>query len=175
MGQRWTFVAALVLGIVASRDAGAFCRTTTTPSPAGFDPTVNGCWTQGSPIAWLWDQQVGYELDSAASSQIDLADATHAADQAFARWNAVSCPGGGSPNVKTFDDGPVDAATVTANCGSAPCAASASKPYHVIVFRDDGWEYDDPANTLALTTVTYGIDSAVLFDAEMESTRTTTS
>ena len=36
------------------------------------------------------------------------------------------------------------------------------------MFRDDGWAYDDPTNTLALTTVTYGVDSAVLFNAEIE-------
>jgi hypothetical protein len=36
------------------------------------------------------------------------------------------------------------------------------------VFRDNGWEYDDPASTLALTTVTYGVDSAVMLNAEIE-------
>jgi hypothetical protein len=39
---------------------------------------------------------------------------------------------------------------------------------HVIVFRDDAWPHNDPANTLALTTVTFGVDSAEIFDADME-------
>jgi hypothetical protein len=154
--------------VVATRDAAAFCRTTTMPVPAGFDPTVDGCWTQGSDIAWLWDQHVGYQLDAAASRQISLADATRAADQAFARWNDVVCPGGQAPNVTAVDNGPVSAATVAAECGSTPCDPSLPGAYHLVVFRDDGWEYDDPANTLALTTVTYEVDSAVLFNAEIE-------
>ena len=158
----------IVAMVVATRDAGAFCRTTTMPTPAGFDPTVDGCWSQGNAISWLWDQHVGYELDAAASRQISLADATRAVDQAFAQWNNVVCPGGQSPNVKAIDNGPVSQATVDAECGTTPCDPSLPGAYHLIVFRDDGWEYDDPANTLAITTVTYGLDSAVLFNAEIE-------
>jgi Matrixin len=164
----WLSAAALVLTTVASRDAAAFCRTTTDPLPAGYDPTVQGCWNQGKAIAWLWDQRVGFEVDAAASRQVDLADATLAADQAFARWSTAQCPGGGSPNVAAFDDGPISSAQVSADCSSTPCDPTVPGNYHVIVFRDDGWEYDDPTNTLALTTVTYGVDSAVLFNAEIE-------
>jgi hypothetical protein len=161
----WACAAALVVVIAASRDADAFCRTTTMPLPSGYDPTVQGCWTQGHPISWLPDERVNYELDAAASTQIALADATRAADNAFARWNAVQC-NGGSPNVVAVDDGPISAAAFNQGCKQTPCEASGT--HHVIVFRDKGWEYDDPSNTLALTTVTYGIDSAVLLNAEIE-------
>ncbi|HTB75730.1 MAG TPA: matrixin family metalloprotease, partial [Polyangiaceae bacterium] len=65
-------------------------------------------------------------------------------------------------------DGPVSAAAVAADCGTTPCDPTQPGGYHLIVFRDSGWAYDDPTSTLALTTVTYGIDSAVLFDAEIE-------
>jgi hypothetical protein len=153
--------------VVASGDAGAFCRTTTSAIPADYDPTIRGCWTQGEPIAWLWDQRVAFELDAAASRQISLADATIAADQAFARWAGVQCEGG-PPNVTAYDNGPVDAQTVAAECSGTPCDPTLPGAYHLIVFRDDGWAYDDPSNTLALTTVTYGVDSAVLFNAEIE-------
>ena len=74
----------------------------------------------------------------------------------------------GRPNVTAYDDGPVSAAAVAAECGTTPCDPTQPGAYHLIVFRDDGWAYDDPTNTLALTTVTYGIDSAVLFNAEIE-------
>jgi hypothetical protein len=164
---RWVFAAALVSIVVASGDAGAFCRTMTVPLPADYDPTIRGCWTQGSPIAWLWDQRVPYELDAAASRQISLGDATNAADQAFAQWANVQCEGG-RPNVTAYDDGPIEASAVAAQCRTTPCDPTQPGAYHLIVFRDDGWAYDDPTNTLALTTVTYGIDSAVLFNAEIE-------
>jgi hypothetical protein len=164
---RWAFAAALGTIVGASADADAFCRTTTSPIPADYDPTTRGCWTQGSPIAWLWDQHVPYELDAAASRQISLADASYAADQAFLRWTNAPCEGG-PPNVTAYDDGPINAAAVAAECKSTPCDPTKPGAYHLIVFRDDGWAYDDPSNTLALTTVTYGIDSAVLFNAEIE-------
>ena len=167
MRAGWALVTALGSLLVASRDADAFCRTTTSPVPADYDPTLRGCWDEGSPIAWLWDERVPYELDAAASRQISLADATNAADQAFAQWANARCEGG-PPNVTAFDDGPVDAAAVAAACTSTPCDPTMPGAYHLIVFRDDGWAYDDPTNTLALTTVTYGIDSAVLFNAEIE-------
>jgi hypothetical protein len=165
--SRWFFAAAVGSIVASACDAGAFCRTTTAAIPADYDPTLRGCWNEGSPIAWLWDQRVPYELDAAASRQISLADATQAADQAFARWSQVRCDGG-PPNVTTFDDGPVDAPAVAAECTSTPCDPTLPGGYHLIVFRDDGWEYDDPTNTLALTTVTYGVDSAVLLNAEIE-------
>jgi MYXO-CTERM domain-containing protein len=160
------FLAMLATMVVAAGDAGAFCRTTTEPLPAGFDPTVDGCWTKGAPIAWLWDQHVGYSLAAAASRQVDLTDATTAADRAFARWNNVDC-NGRAPNVTAFDAGSISSKTVAAQCTTTPCDPTAGG-YHLVVFRDDGWDYDDPANTLALTTVTYAVDSAVLFDAEIE-------
>ena len=153
--------------VTASGGADAFCRTTTSPVPGDYDPTILGCWKHGSPIAWLWDQQVPYELDAAASRQISLADATHAADQAFSRWNHVQCEGG-PPNVTAVNGGPISASAVAAECSSTPCDPTLPGAYHLIVFRDSGWAYDDPSNTLALTTVTYGIDSAVLLNAEIE-------
>ncbi len=153
--------------VLIAGKADAFCRTTTTRPPPGYDPAVSGCWTQGKPIAWLWDERVSYELAAGASRQVDLADATRAADRAFGQWNDVDC-GGGPPNVTTFDDGPADSAAVAIDCRSIPCNPALPGDYHLIVFRDDGWVEDDPLNTLALTTITYAAESAILFDAEIE-------
>lgn len=46
--------------------------------------------------------------------------------------------------------------------------------HHVIVFRDTGWDHDDINSTLALTTVTYGMSSGTIYDADMEINATTT-
>ena len=160
-------MAALGSMLVAAGDAGAFCRTTTVRPPAGYDPAVSGCWAQGRPIAWLSDQRIPYELAASASHQVGLDDATRVADLAFSRWNDVLCADG-PPNVTTFDDGPADAASVATDCSSTPCDPTRPGGYHLIVFRDDGWSHDDPVNTLALTTITYAVDSGILFDAEIE-------
>ena len=89
-----------------------------------------------------------------------------AADQAFARGAAsVRRRAAERHGVRRW---PRRRVAVAAWSAPTPCDPTQPGAYHLIVFRDDGWAYDDPSNTLALTTVTYGIDSAVLFDAEIE-------
>lgn len=158
-------VAAAALVALAA-DARAFCRTTTSQIPAGYDPAVYGCWQDGTPIAWTAGQ-VPYSLSSAASRQVSLADATQVAHLAFDTWNNAPCEAG-PPNVQMYDNGPVSPEEAATDCGLNQCDPSVHDNLHVIVFRDDVWPYNDQANTLALTTVTFGVDSAEIFDADME-------
>ncbi len=158
-------VAAGVL-LATAEDAGAYCRTSTAQIPAGYDPAVYGCWQEGTPVAWTAGR-VGYSLDSAASRQVSLADATRVAHQAFAAWNNAPCQGG-NPIVQAFDNGPVSSSAAADDCGLDKCDPTYHDSLHVIVFRDTSWPYDDNTNTLALTTVTYGVDSAEIFDADIE-------
>ena len=158
---------AIILAVAA--DASAFCRTTTSQVPAGYNPAVYGCWEEGIPVAWTAGR-VGYSLSAAASRQISLADATRVAHQAFGAWNDAPCsqtaPTG--PNVQAYDNGPVSAEVAASDCGLSQCDPTYHDSLHVIVFRDDEWPYNDTANTLALTTVTFGVDSAEIFDADIE-------
>jgi hypothetical protein len=140
-------VAAAMVALAPS--AYGYCRTTTTPQPVGYDPVASGCWAQGTPLAWTAGR-VGYSIAAGASRQVNLADARRVAKVAFDAWNHAPCAGG-PPDLQVYDAGPSDAPT-----GDA------------IVFRDDVWPYDDPNNTLALTTVTYAVDSALIFDAQIE-------
>lgn len=39
---------------------------------------------------------------------------------------------------------------------------------NLIVMRDDAWPYEGQGNTLALTTVTYGLNTGDIFDADLE-------
>jgi hypothetical protein len=170
------FAAAAVLAslahLFATSDAHAYCRTTTVPPDAGYDPaSVGSCWTQGRPVAWPLGARIGYELDETASTQVDLAQVTMAADQAFTAWNTASCPfgpDGGSPNVFGYESGTVDAALVSTDCGLIQCGPTVHDTHHVITFRDSSWTSNDPVNTLALTIVTYGVSSGTIFDADIE-------
>jgi hypothetical protein len=171
-------VAAILLG--SASPAHAFCRTTTTPLPSAmYDPSVAGtCWAQGTPLAWPANSVVPYSLAQAASDQVTLVDATRVADAAFAAWNAATCPatlydagtvtGPDTPNVQTYDEGPSDASTVANDCGLITCDPTVHDTHHIIVFRDTNWDHDDATNTLALTTVTYGVNSGTIYDADME-------
>jgi uncharacterized protein (TIGR03382 family) len=166
-----TTAAAFLATMAMSSLASAFCRTTTVYADAGYNPAVSGCWTEGVPLAWPV-QRVPYALGSAASKQVSLADATRVADLAFNAWNTALCHGH-APSVQAYDDGPVavpnlsgDALAAWASCSvSTSCDAMA---HDVIVFDDDVWPYNDPVSTLALTTVTYGVDDGRIFEAYTE-------
>jgi hypothetical protein len=163
--ERWTLALALALaGTLCAPAASAFCRTTTSPVPAGYDPTQSGCWKQGTPLGWH-ASRVPYGVSSAASVQVSLASATRIADLAFNAWNDTSCPDG-TPAVQAYDDGPITSVPDASDCtSSASCNPQA---HDVIEFDDQVWPHDDPANTLALTTVTFGVDDGAIFEAYTE-------
>jgi hypothetical protein len=164
---RSLFAAASVALLLAHADeARAYCRTTTVQVPAGYDPAVSGCWTEGAAVAWT-SGRVPYSLSAAASRQIPFDEATRVAHLAFGTWNAAHCADG-SPNVQTYDNGPISAAAAAEDCGLVSCDPTVHDSKHVIIFRDDAWPHNDPANTLALTTITFGVDSAEIFDADIE-------
>jgi MYXO-CTERM domain-containing protein len=133
---------------------------------------VSGCWTDGVVLAWPSDR-VPYGVAAAASNQVSLAEATRVADLAFGAWNDAQCAGR-SVGIQAYDDGPStvpDGATGDALAEWAYCAESTScapVAHDVIVFDDAAWPYNDPANTLALTTVTFGVDHGEIFEAYTE-------
>jgi hypothetical protein len=151
------------VGIVASvalacPDVEAFCRTTTTPIPASYNP-ARGCFTDGLLLFWK-GACAGYSLSSAASKTVPLATATSVADAAFKTWNQVTCAGGAPVGIATSDLGPVTCEKVGYN--------RLATNQNVIVFHDDTWPYNDPNSTLGLTTVTFDPDTGEIYDADME-------
>ena len=148
--------------------AGAFCREVTAPTPAGYDPSVRGCFspaintlTGGPSYELFWRNAcAGYSLARSASSQVSLEDATRLASRAFSAWSGVVCPGGGPPSILAVNEGPVDCSSVAYN----PNAGN----QHVIIFRDDGWPHSDPSSTLGLTTLTVDTSSGEIYDADIE-------
>jgi len=186
-GLRFVFQAAALVGALGlAREANAFCRTISVPAAVGYDPAQTGsCWTGGDAgpgvfLAWPARSRVAYSLVASgsvvsnAALPISLADATAAADLAFAAWAGASDAGGaplcagGGPNVEAYDNGPVDPSVAATDCGLNPCADTVHDTKHLIVFRDTPWPYHDSTNTLALTTVTYGVISGTIYDADTE-------
>jgi len=153
--------------LLAAGTARGYCRTSTVHEPVPFDPVESGCWTQGKPLAWAAGQRIPYALTQSPSASINLVEATHAAHVAFDAWNGASCFGS-APNVQAYDDGPISVEEATNDCGIKSCDPSVHDGLHVIVFDDSSWPFDDPNNTLAMTTVTYGVDSGEIYDADMQ-------
>jgi hypothetical protein len=159
------FAGAIALSALASSEerALAFCRTTTSPVPADFQPSPNACWTHGLPLWWR-NECVGYSLQKDASRQISYDDASNAITIAFSKWTSTACPTDGSGNsrasIDVRDEGSVACSLVQYN--------SDQPNQHVIVFRDDNWPHNDANNTLALTTVVFNPDTGEIYDADME-------
>jgi hypothetical protein len=136
----------------------AYCRTASCDDGAVGTrcepPSDSDC---GVPLAWP-TSCVGYTFSSAAPNDVTLDTARQVAARAFATWSAVDCDDG--PIALTANDlGPIDCETI---------AYSSDGPNtNLIVFRDEAWPY---ANTgaLALTTVTYVLDTGDIRDADLE-------
>jgi MYXO-CTERM domain-containing protein len=158
----------LAAGLAWSGSAHAYCRTTTVHEQLGYDPVMAGqCWPAGKPLAWDGDTVV-YSLSSSASAQVSLDDFVRIADASFQTWNGAQC-GNGHPSMLAYRGGLVDDTAIMNDCGLVQCDPSYHDPQHVIVFRDTNWPHEmDPTNTLALTTVTYGVDTGTIFDADIE-------
>jgi hypothetical protein len=153
--------------------ASAYCRTTTARVPAGYDPTASGCINVGTALAWP-SMPVTYQIEQESSNQVALATATSAFDRAFGKWATALCAASDAgsyaptdhPALSFVNLGPTDAGY--APCEAGPCGYTAQAAPHVIIFRDQAWPYNDPANTIALTTVTFGVDDGHIFAADME-------
>lgn len=162
---RITLVGLVALGWSAfASHASAYCRTTTVPIRADFQPAPDKCWEEGLPLFWK-SRCIGYNLHVQASREEDLnySRVSDLAARAFTRWSGASCPKASSgpslPSVDIRDLGPVACSAVQYN----PKGAN----QHVIVFRDDAWPHDG-TGTLALTTVTFDRATGEITNADME-------
>ncbi len=146
-------------GALATRDASAFCRTTTETAAGALQANLSSCQVGGFGL-WWGTTCVGYTVQSAGSKYATPAQAEAAAGAAFAEWTSAACPGGGVPSMAVVDQGLVA-------CSSAVFNASGANQ-NVLIFRDDAWPYDDGTDTLAKTTVTYDADTGQILDADIE-------
>ncbi len=153
-------VALAVATVLVPLRAHAFCRTTTAPVPANYDAARNGCITSGLALYWK-GACVTYAINQDAASYIPFETATKIIDQAFATWATAKCADTGErAGISLYDLGAVECAEVRYNSGSPN--------QNLIVFRETSWPYNDAANTLGLTTVTFNADNGEIYDADME-------
>ncbi len=156
-------VGVAVAVLAAAGPARAFCRTTTVQIPADYAPDQQGCWTEGHALYWR-NACVGYDIQRDASKQVSYDAAANAIALAFTRWTSATCETDGTGlsrvSIDVRDLGPVACNRVQYN--------QDGPNQHAIIFRDDAWPYNDSANTLALTTVTFDPQTGELYDADME-------
>lgn len=95
-----------------------------------------------------------------ASAQVPLAVATDVFEQAFQAWANVDCGGGKHPRITAVNLGTVD-------CNAHEYNKQAGNA-NIILFQDATWPHEGANTTLALTTVTYNVDTGEIYDADME-------
>jgi hypothetical protein len=179
-------VASILVGLVGlagflgvtEGEAGAFCRTTTCPLPPEFSASSAGCQpanfaaycaslnppSSALPIWWR-NACIGYDIQQSASKQVPYPTAVQSFATAFSKWTGATCTGG-PVSVGVEDLGPVE-------CDQVQYSSNQGNQ-HVIIFHDDAWPYNDPNNTLGLTTITFDPDTGEIYDADMEINSTQT-
>jgi hypothetical protein len=164
----------VALGALAtSESAFAFCRTKAcdtdpsygdiwdeAPQPEACVRNAQGCYLDGTPLYWPSRcLSFGVQRDGSASSGIDFETARAVIADAFAKWAAADC-GGDTPSFRVVDQGEISCETAEYN-QKAPNA-------NVFLFRDNDWPYSNAIDTLALTTITYNVETAEIYDADVE-------
>lgn len=153
--------AALAWGLVVVVAGGrglAFCRTSVCSgkgtSQLCTPPTSGDC---GIPLYWP-DPCVGFSVQKNASRQVSFSAAETTLRQAFDTWMNAPCTGGKTPRLAVVEALPVtcDRHEYNKTTGNA----------NIILFRDEKWPHN--AALLALTTVTYDLDTGAIYDADME-------
>jgi hypothetical protein len=162
--RRGAFLAAAVAfaTLGAAREAEAFCRTSTCSQGTGAlctPPQEGDC---GKAIAWPSECiSFSVQQDGSPKSGISTSEAESVFGKAFLTWGNADC-GDGGPNIRVLNLGPVACAehefNQEENLGNA----------NIIIFRDSGWPHGGGNNVLALTTVTYDLDTGDIYDADME-------
>jgi hypothetical protein len=156
-------LAAAAVAAVALTTAGpasAYCRTASCPNKmTGAQCLPMKPSDCGIPIAWR-TPCIGFSVQEDASSQVPLALAEELFQTAFTTWMTADCGGGTFPRIQIVYAGPVVCADHEYNqtLGNA----------NTIIFRDTGWPYMGADSTLALTTVTYNLDTGDIYDADIE-------
>jgi uncharacterized protein (TIGR03382 family) len=168
-----------LLLLSASREARAFCRTTTCTPPVGFLPQpgycvppgfdscqMNGRTVKNVPLFWR-NACVGYSMQKDASRLDSLPEATAAMANAFNAWQSAQCSGG-VPSITAHDLGVVACTEAT--------FSQQGPNQNAVIFRDGGWPHKSqaelatgaPSPTIALTTVSFNSDTGEILDADIE-------
>ncbi|MGZ3416602.1 MAG: matrixin family metalloprotease [Polyangiales bacterium] len=156
----------LLAVIFVSRSAAAYCLTTTVNEPRDYEPTVTGCWKQGVTLAWP-ASPIGVRVDARASRKVSLEVTQRVVTESFAKWSDVICePPATHATFEVHDFGPtlID----ISDCTTGPCVRDRLAGAGSILYRDNGWPYDDGPSTYALTTLTYGTTSGHVYGAFLE-------
>ncbi|MCC6646491.1 MAG: matrixin family metalloprotease [Polyangiaceae bacterium] len=168
--RRLLTVAALTAATALPATASAFCRTWSCDprkEACPADPDNPACYQGGDPKRHkrlFWPQKcIGFSLNQAASSQLGtdpFGKFQKVADTAFLQWQEVDCGEGKKPTIAFADLGAAECDLHQYNSSQANA--------NLLVFKSKTWPYQGAENQLALTTLTFNVDSGEIYDADIE-------
>jgi hypothetical protein len=127
----------------------------------------NGCLAGGKPLYWPGAcVSFSVQKDGSPLRKISEKTAEQVISTAFGQWTGADCGNGAHPSIAMHDHGPIscDKQEYNQNSGNA----------NIFMFRDKAWPYAGDAGTgasvetLALTTVTYNVNTGEIYDADVE-------
>jgi hypothetical protein len=154
----------LLLGlalVAVSKSALGFCRTSTCGAgECTADPTCQFCLTGGKPLFWPRGcVSFSVQQDGTKLRDINSVVAKEHIAQGFTTWISADC-GGATPGIQVYDFGFV-------SCSAQQYNQKDSNA-NIWVFRDESWPYMSVGSTLALTTLTFNVETGEIFDADVE-------
>lgn len=158
--------AGIALGLAVmgfSAEGSAYCRTASCGTGTNAH-TAQVCTPSidtdcGRPLYWA-HPCVTFSVQEQASLEVTYSATETALTDAFKTWMNARCVGGGTPRMRITE-------AAAAVCDRHEYNQRAGNA-NVVMYRDSSWPYEGSANTLALTTVTYNLDTGEIYDADME-------
>lgn len=153
---------AVAFGVLAAtRDASAFCRSTTCRTTAARECQTDddGCPIDGAKLFWT-SSCISYAMNENGTQRLDPDETRAVIRKTFQAWTEVPCPGGGRASMTFQERDPVSCKMSQYN--------KDGKNLNVILFQDDDWQYRGIDDTLAKTSVTYNDQTGEIYDADIE-------
>ncbi len=148
--------ASLLVLLLASNEAQAFCRSTT--CTGSCDRDLAGCKLSGEPLAWP-GLCVGFSLQKDGTVNLPMDQVRPVIEDAFVAWSDLDCAGGKSSIA--FSE------LADVSCHQSEFNKDGSNA-NVILFQDTKWRFHSEGDTLAKTTVTFDAESGTILDADLE-------
>jgi hypothetical protein len=155
-------------GLLVASPSHAYCRTRTCEFRPDVDCEVDaltGCSTVGAPVYWgTHCIPFAVQRDGSEEEEISAAELDALVSDGFDAWTQARCPRGGTPELSSGSQGPIECDQVEYNCNVREDNSN------VVMFRDDfvnsaaGLRF----GVIALTTLTANLVSGELFDADIE-------
>lgn len=159
LGRLLAGAAVLVTVLGVTREASAFCRTTTcNEATEKCVKNERGCVKSGVTVIWN-ELPIVYRFHAGGSAKLNDKKMRAAVTAAFEAWASVKCSNGNT-SVR-FEQGPDIE-------DDKPLGRKEGKEKYGIYFRDDEWPYRNATDSLALTNQIYGEKGGVIDYADIE-------